>query len=136
MKFEVLATADGRPRHDVTIHRAGQSATCPGICAHDYLNYIPADASELNSEQLMCRHPTCYPGAPDTLGELLAKAEVIRVEILEQNSRDTPALNGLGRRYVDLGLIAEARATFKRVLAVDPTNPIATGRLRELRDGT
>ncbi|MBV9006531.1 MAG: hypothetical protein JO181_17840, partial [Solirubrobacterales bacterium] len=104
MKFEVLATADGRPRHDVTIHRAGQSANCPGICAHDDLNYIPVGVSELHPEQLMCRHPTCYPGAAETLGELLAKAEVIRVEILEQDSRDTAALNRLGRRYVDLGL--------------------------------
>jgi len=136
MKFEVLATADGRPRHDVTIHRAGQSATCPGICAHDDLNYIPAGASELDRDQLMCRHPTCYPGAPETLGELLAKAEVIRVEVLEQDPRDAAALNRLGRRYADLGLLSEARATFKRVLAIDPSNPIATGRLRQLRDGS
>lgn len=82
MKFEVLATAHGRPRHDVTIHRAGASSECPGCCAHDSEfafdpSYMVFDASELSPEQALCRHPTCYPvpdgSEPQTLRDYLQR---------------------------------------------------------------
>jgi tetratricopeptide (TPR) repeat protein len=90
MKFEVLATADGHPRHDVTIHRAGASSECPGCCAHDSEffyepSYIIADASELQPQQALCRHPTCYPvpdgSAPLTLGEYLVRLDALQAAV-------------------------------------------------------
>ena len=41
-------------------------------------------------------------------------------------------LNRLGRAYEALGSIDEAEQTFRDVLTIDPSNSIATRRLRDL----
>lgn len=52
--------------------------------------------------------------------------------ILRAEERDLVALNCLGRAYEAIGSLDDARATFSRVLDIDPGNVIATGRLRQL----
>jgi tetratricopeptide (TPR) repeat protein len=45
--------------------------------------------------------------------------------LISVNPEDTEALNRLARAYAELGKISEARATTKKVLKIDPVNPIA-----------
>lgn len=54
-------------------------------------------------------------------------------ETLSRDPRNVPALNRTARRYHEQGEIAEAIVMFERVLAVEPNNKIALGRLRTLR---
>lgn len=47
------------------------------------------------------------------------------LQIISLSPEDTDALNRLARAYSELGKISEARTTTKKVLKIDPVNPIA-----------
>lgn len=55
------------------------------------------------------------------------------VATLRRDPNDVAALNRTARRHLERGEPAEAISVFERVLEIDPKNPIATRRLRELR---
>ena len=64
MEVDVLAEPDGKPRCDVTIHRAG-SLDCPGRRAYeeeysDGPGYVRVDDEQLDGNQLLCHHPCCF----------------------------------------------------------------------------
>lgn len=54
-------------------------------------------------------------------------------ETLRHDPDNIPALIRSGRRHQEHGETARAIETFERVLAIDPRNTIAEGRLRQLR---
>lgn len=54
-----------------------------------------------------------------------AEAVKINLDIISGNSEDTDALNRLARAYWELGRVREAREATKKVLKIDPVNPIA-----------
>ena len=56
----------------------------------------------------------------------------INTSILEQVPTDVVALIRLGRAYQTVGSLDQARSTFQEVLDIDPSNPIAGARLRDL----
>ena len=56
----------------------------------------------------------------------------INEAIVSQAPDDIAALNRLGRAYVTIDAINEAIKRFKKVIAIDPNNGIATRRLGEL----
>ncbi len=60
------------------------------------------------------------------------EAIAINTGILDQAPDDIAALNRLGRAYEALARVDDAKAAFRRVLHHDPTNQIASRRLREL----
>ena len=60
-------------------------------------------------------------------------AIAINSSILDQVPTDIVALNRLGRAYQELKWIDQARHAFQRVLELDPSNPIAAARLRQLK---
>ena len=66
---------------------------------------------------------------PSDLEQLLDKD----AETLRHDPNNIPALIRTGRRYQEHGETARAIETFERVLAIDPRNTIAAGRLRQLR---
>ncbi|MCX6704367.1 MAG: tetratricopeptide repeat protein [Candidatus Woesebacteria bacterium] len=47
------------------------------------------------------------------------------LEIISDSPEDTDAINRLARAYWELGKISEAREATKKVLKIDPVNPIA-----------
>lgn len=53
------------------------------------------------------------------------KALELNCEILEQEPTDIDALNRLAKAYSELGDLSEAQECARKVLAVDPINPIA-----------
>ena len=53
-------------------------------------------------------------------------------EALRHDPNNIAALNRSARRYLERGENARAIETFERVLAIDPSNTIAAGRLRQL----
>ncbi|MGA3292156.1 MAG: tetratricopeptide repeat protein [Candidatus Microgenomates bacterium] len=55
------------------------------------------------------------------------------LEILKGNPEDTEALCRLARAYTETGKIPQARTTTKKVLALDPVNPIAIKFLEKLK---
>jgi tetratricopeptide (TPR) repeat protein len=59
-------------------------------------------------------------------------AIAVNTAILRHAPDDTAAMNRLGRAYEAIGSIEQAEQTFRRALAVDPSNAIASGRLRGL----
>jgi len=59
-------------------------------------------------------------------------AIAINTAILGHAPDDGVAMNRLGRAYEALGSIELAERTFRRALAADPSNAIATQRLRDL----
>jgi tetratricopeptide (TPR) repeat protein len=78
---------------------------------------------------------------PDNVEQLRALAKrptqpedavAINRAILRHDAYDIVALNRLGRAYEALGSTDPAEQTFRDVLALDPSNPIAARRLREL----
>jgi tetratricopeptide (TPR) repeat protein len=78
---------------------------------------------------------------PDDVAELRAlacdagsseDAIAINSRILERIPDDIVALNRLGRAYEALGLFDPASDAFGKVLALDPHNPIAERRLRDI----
>lgn len=79
---------------------------------------------------------------PDDLVSLRAMAEddpapeeaiAINSKILQLAPGEVVALVRLGRAHLDLHHDAEAIQTFEKVLEIEPSNPIATSRLRGLR---
>jgi alkylated DNA nucleotide flippase Atl1 len=82
------------------------------------------------------------PGRLEDLRKLvnteMLPADVVAVNraIVADAPKDIPAHNRLGRAYQELGLIEQARAAFEAVIRLDPSNGIATKRLRELNDGS
>ena len=60
------------------------------------------------------------------------EAVAVNAAIISQDESDLTALNRLGRAYETIGLIDEATQTFRRVLAFNPDNSIASRRLRDL----
>lgn len=54
-----------------------------------------------------------------------SEALKVNLEIITQNPEDVDAINRLARVYWELGKISEAREATKRVLKIDPVNPIA-----------
>jgi predicted TPR repeat methyltransferase len=59
-------------------------------------------------------------------------AESVNEAIVSKAPDDMPALNRLGRAYAAIGAVDEAIKRFKQVIAIDPSNQIATRRLAEL----
>jgi tetratricopeptide (TPR) repeat protein len=79
---------------------------------------------------------------PDDLAALRELAEddpapdeaiAINTKILRLAPAEVVALVRLGRAHLDLHHDAEAIQTFEKVLELEPSNPIATSRLRNLR---
>ena len=56
----------------------------------------------------------------------------INTSILRLAPDDVVAMNRLGRAYEALGSLEQARQTFSRALAVDPSNAIARRRLADM----
>src|SRR4030042_4498424 len=54
-----------------------------------------------------------------------SEAVKVNLEIISDNPEDTDAINRIARAYWELGKIGEAREATKRVLKIDPVNPIA-----------
>ncbi|MCX6705089.1 MAG: tetratricopeptide repeat protein, partial [Candidatus Woesebacteria bacterium] len=54
-----------------------------------------------------------------------SEAVKINLEIISDNSEDIDAINRLARAYSELGKPSEAREATKKVLKIDPINPIA-----------
>lgn len=63
---------------------------------------------------------------------LLADVVAINRAIIDRSPQDVPAHNRLGRAYQDLGLTEHARGAFETALRLDPSNAVATKRLREI----
>jgi tetratricopeptide (TPR) repeat protein len=61
------------------------------------------------------------------------EAASTNLQIISQNSQDTDALNRLARAYAELGKIEKAREALKKVLSIDPVNPIAKRCLDKLK---
>lgn len=55
------------------------------------------------------------------------------LEILSENSQDIDTLNRLGFAYMQTSNIAEAENTYKKVLDIDLTNPIASKNLKKIQ---
>jgi hypothetical protein len=66
---------------------------------------------------------------PNDLEQLLHQD----AETLRRDPHNIPALIRTARRYQERGETTRAIETFERVLAIDPRNTIAAGRLRQLR---
>ena len=62
------------------------------------------------------------------------EAEEINLLILKKSKKDTDALNRLARAYIELGKITKARDAAKKVLKIDPFNPIATKSLKKWKN--
>lgn len=60
------------------------------------------------------------------------KAAQLNIEILQQDPKDTEALNRLAFALTALGNIKEAKEAYDRVLLIDPLNPIAMRGLKKL----
>jgi tetratricopeptide (TPR) repeat protein len=61
-----------------------------------------------------------------------AKAVEINSELFEDYPDDTETLNRLGHAYAELGQINKANTTYKKVLEIDPYNPIAKRNMDKL----
>lgn len=63
------------------------------------------------------------------------KAIEINKQILKTTPKNIAALNRLGRAYGEVSKISSAITTYKKVLAIDPFNPIAGKNLERLSKG-
>lgn len=79
---------------------------------------LPEDVTELRA----------LAGAAKSSEDAIA----INLRILERTPDDVVALNRLGRAYEALGAFEPAADVFRKVLEVDPDNPIASRRLRDV----
>lgn len=61
-----------------------------------------------------------------------AKAVALNLDLYEHYPEDISILNRLGHAYTELGQINKASSTYKRVLEIDPYNPIATRNMEKL----
>lgn len=66
------------------------------------------------------------------LNQNWSKAIEINKAILKDNPKDIPALNRLGRAFWETSKIEEANKTYKKVIKIDPFNPIANKNLKRL----
>jgi predicted TPR repeat methyltransferase len=78
--------------------------------------------------------PTDVAQRRESAAETIDPEDAIAVNtvILRHAPDDTAAMNRLGRAYEAIRSIEQAEQTFRRALAVDPSNAIASGRLRGL----
>ena len=60
------------------------------------------------------------------------EAARLNIEILEEDPKDTEALNRLAFALTALGNIKEAKEAYERVLVIDPLNPIADRGIKRL----
>jgi len=60
------------------------------------------------------------------------KAVEINKKIFKDNPKDIPVLNRLGRAFWEMGKIDEANKAYKKVIKIDPFNPIANKNLKRL----
>lgn len=86
---------------------------------------IALQRSELPADIAVLRELALITEAPEA-------AIAINEAIVSQVPQDIAALNRLGRAYAAIGATDEARRRFKDVIAIDPSNGIATRRLQEL----
>jgi tetratricopeptide (TPR) repeat protein len=100
-----------------------------------------AQAIEARKAASRARMDSRRADLPGDLGHLRALAAeplepedavAVNAAIVERAPSDTAALNRLGRAYETLKALDQAEETFRRCLAVDPKNAIATRRLRDL----
>jgi hypothetical protein len=89
---------------------------------------IAAGKIDLDQATRTLRGRVGSPPPADLEERLDADAETLR-----DDPNNVPALNRTARRYLERGETARAIETFERVLAIDPKNKIAAGRLRQLR---
>ncbi len=61
-----------------------------------------------------------------------AEAKSLNEQIIELNPQDIDSLNRLGFAFMKLGKFNKARETYKKVTALDKTNPIAVKNLKRL----
>src|SRR3989338_4300800 len=57
----------------------------------------------------------------------------LNAAILRENPNELEALNRLARAYAELGEIAKADSTYRKVLVLDKYNPIAIKNLKRLK---
>ncbi len=60
------------------------------------------------------------------------KAVEINLELFEEYPEDLSILNRLGHAYTELGQVNKASTTYKKVLEIDPYNPIAKKNIEKL----
>ncbi len=63
-----------------------------------------------------------------------SEAAKINIQIVKKNPLDSGAFNRLAKAYIELGKIKEAQATYRKVLKLDPHNPIAQRNLERLKN--
>jgi tetratricopeptide (TPR) repeat protein len=96
------------------------------------------DARKAASQARIDARDSALPDDVEQLRELAAQstqpedAVAVNRAILRRDAYDVVALNRLGRAYEALGSADQAEQTFRDVLALDPSNAIATRRLRDL----
>jgi len=96
------------------------------------------EARKAASRARIDAHSSSLPGDAAELRALAAKpmppeeAVAINGAILRQDAADVVAMNRLGRAYEELGSGVLAEQAFRDVLVVDPSNAIATRRLRDM----
>lgn len=61
-----------------------------------------------------------------------AEAKSLNEQLVELNPQDIDSLNRLGFAFMKLGKFNKARETYKKVIALDKTNPIAVKNLKRL----
>jgi len=62
------------------------------------------------------------------------EAVSLNKQIILDNPKDTDAMNRLARSYAELGKIDKAKLMLKKVVKIDPANPIATKCLEKLNN--
>jgi len=98
----------------------------------------PEQARSKRVDELRRSLPKDQPALRELAGQQIDPETAIAINesILQQAPRDVVALNRLGRAYEAIGSIDQARSAFRTLLTIDPTNKIATRRLRQLeREG-
>ena len=66
------------------------------------------------------------------LNQNWGKAIEINKEIVKEKPKNVAALNRIGRAYWELGKIREAAKSYKKVLTIEPFNPIANKNIKRL----
>lgn len=62
------------------------------------------------------------------------QAVKLNLRILSQSPADIDALNRLAHAYCELGKISQAKRVYHQVLQIDPYNPLAKKKLKQLND--
>jgi tetratricopeptide (TPR) repeat protein len=61
-----------------------------------------------------------------------AKAAELNKKILKEKPQNVPALNRLGKAFWEMDKVQEANKIYKKVIKIDPCNPIANKNLKRL----